>query len=362
MKYLILHDKYARVSSLERLLKTVQENAPDLDIKWELQAEDFSRVPWEEYRPDRSGISRLWLRNRAHEIFNEQGYGIDAIVCYPTKANWREPKTKGWGMDGYYGNYGVMQIRELDENTFEHETDHLADTFDPNIAPMGLVWDKDIVHGRSPSYGTYRKDLGKFYYKTKEGDYSYTLQKIRDLHHKDFAAAIDKRKRLSEKNKATQLIRALLIEIITRLLTKERIRDLSDASIEPPLRDWDKLPRGYKFGEKTFYSNFHLGLDVVVPIGTPIYAPCNGKAEKFIGDKGGNTIWFRPDHNTDFIRFLHLNKFGKLGQVYKGDIIGYSGNTGNSTGPHVHIDISKKQLDLGDTRNFINPENYFKGR
>ncbi len=58
-----------------------------------------------------------------------------------------------------------------------------------------------------------------------------------------------------------------------------------------PLKNWRKIKRGYKFGEKTFYSEHHLGVDYIVPEGTPVFAPCD--CEIIVSGnfpEGGNTF------------------------------------------------------------------------
>jgi len=121
---------------------------------------------------------------------------------------------------------------------------------------------------------------------------------------------------------------------------------------------------GYKFGVKTFYNDFHIGTDKIVPVGTPIYAPTSGKVVSTVnGKEGGNTIQF-VDSNGKLWRFLHLSKFASKGgeEVKPGQIIGYSGNSGAvSSGPHVHIDISNNgKLELNNRANFIDPDAYVK--
>lgn len=127
-----------------------------------------------------------------------------------------------------------------------------------------------------------------------------------------------------------------------------------------PLNKWLVYPRGYKFGQKTFYSDFHLGLDIVCPSGTEIIAWGNLEVSKtLIGAQGGNTIWIKIDGKL--FRCMHLVKPGKVGFYKEGQVIGYTGNTGTSTAPHLHIDISKNgNLELNNHSNFIDPEEYFK--
>ena len=127
-----------------------------------------------------------------------------------------------------------------------------------------------------------------------------------------------------------------------------------------PLSNWNTTRKGYRFGSKTFYSSFHLGVDHITRAGTKIYAPTNGYVKTLYGKQGGNTIHFT---NERLIRFMHLSKFGKKGRVKEGDVIGYVGNTGLSTGSHLHTDVSKKKsLNLSKPHRlyFSNPETYFK--
>ena len=129
-----------------------------------------------------------------------------------------------------------------------------------------------------------------------------------------------------------------------------------------PLQNWNKLKRGYKFKQKTSYTQFHLGLDVIAVKGTPIYAWQDLEITKFlVGVDGGNTIWIRCKNNKRLFRIMHLNEPVKTGKYKEGEIIGYIGSTGRlSTGPHAHIDISKDgTLNLQNINNFEDPEAYF---
>lgn len=124
------------------------------------------------------------------------------------------------------------------------------------------------------------------------------------------------------------------------------------------LDNWFKLKRGYRHGDKTFYSDFHLGVDLIVPIGTPVYAPADGKiTNSFKGSQGGNMLWYEFDKYI--MRVMHLRDLALIGDYKQGSIIGYTGNTGLSTAPHAHIDISYKPFNLNNKLNFIDPELFF---
>lgn len=130
-----------------------------------------------------------------------------------------------------------------------------------------------------------------------------------------------------------------------------------------PLKNWDKLPNGYTFLQKTTYSAAHLGIDKICPVWTEVYAPTNGKLENIlIGNEGGLTAFFK-DINGKLWRFLHLVKVevGKGWTLKEGQTIAFTGNSGLLVGntPHLHLDISiNGKLDLDNLKNFIDPEKY----
>ena len=88
----------------------------------------------------------------------------------------------------------------------------------------------------------------------------------------------------------------------------------------------------------------HNGIDLTVPIGTPIYATGDGKVSKIRLSKSrrgyGNEILI--DHGFGYkTQYAHLSKvLVKRGQkVKRGEIIGQAGNTGGTTGPHLHYEV-----------------------
>jgi murein DD-endopeptidase MepM/ murein hydrolase activator NlpD len=85
----------------------------------------------------------------------------------------------------------------------------------------------------------------------------------------------------------------------------------------------------------------HKGIDLSAPVGTPIYATADGvvgKAAWF----GGYGLYVQLEHGNDLeTRYGHMSRLNVAeGQtVHKGDILGYVGTTGNSTGPHLHYEV-----------------------
>ena len=83
----------------------------------------------------------------------------------------------------------------------------------------------------------------------------------------------------------------------------------------------------------------HEGWDWSVPVGTPVYAVKSGTVILASNSYGnyGRAIAIRHDDGQGTI-YAHLSSFKRLsGRVNEGELIGYSGNTGKSTGPHFHL-------------------------
>lgn len=89
----------------------------------------------------------------------------------------------------------------------------------------------------------------------------------------------------------------------------------------------------------------HKGIDIAAPKGTPVYAASDGKAKVQAGTKGGygNLLDILGDpYNT---RYAHLDGFEVTdgAQVSKGELVARVGNTGRSTGAHLHFEVRDKQ-------------------
>lgn len=94
----------------------------------------------------------------------------------------------------------------------------------------------------------------------------------------------------------------------------------------------------------------HLGLDISAPYGAPVHATANGFVKKVVNSNTGYGRQVYILHGFGFkTRYAHLEKYiVKQGQrIKKGDIIGFVGSTGKSTGSHLHYEVikNKKHLD-----------------
>lgn len=100
------------------------------------------------------------------------------------------------------------------------------------------------------------------------------------------------------------------------------------------------------FGPRTLGGEHetHQGVDISVPEGTPVKAAAAGKVVGAGFDPGGGGNVVTIDHGGGFVsKYMHLSKIDvKVGDTVKqGDEIAESGNTGRSTGPHLHFQLEK---------------------
>ncbi len=98
---------------------------------------------------------------------------------------------------------------------------------------------------------------------------------------------------------------------------------------------------GYRMHPITKKRHLHSGIDFSADVGTPIFAPADGVVE-FAGVKGTYGKFLLIDHSFGFkTAFGHLDNYAVQSGDYvsKGDLIGEVGNTGRSTGSHLHYEI-----------------------
>ena len=123
-----------------------------------------------------------------------------------------------------------------------------------------------------------------------------------------------------------------------------------------PSEGWVTSGFGYRKSPFTGRREFHKGLDISAPVGTPIYAPASGRIV-FKGRKGGYGLYVAMNHGNEYsTNYGHLHDINvKDGQeVKRGEIIGYVGNSGRSTGPHLHYEIRVNGVPVNPERYILN--------
>lgn len=147
-------------------------------------------------------------------------------------------------------------------------------------------------------------------------------------------------------------------EIIEMAMNKEHMLACLPAIQPVSNQDLARTSSGWGWRIHPLYKirQMHTGQDFAAPLGTEVYATADGMIEKVESSKYsgyGNCVVI--NHGFGYrTRYAHLSDFNcRLGQkVKRGNVIGYVGSTGFSTGPHLHYEVEKN----GEK---VNPVNFF---
>ena len=121
---------------------------------------------------------------------------------------------------------------------------------------------------------------------------------------------------------------------------------------------------GYRSDPIYKVAKFHSGMDFASAIGTEVFVTGDGVVEKVENNHWGYGNLITVNHGYGYkTQYAHLSKFAvKVGQkVKRGQIIGYVGNTGKSTGSHLHYEVLKNDEPTDPMHFFFNdlsPEEY----
>jgi len=155
-------------------------------------------------------------------------------------------------------------------------------------------------------------------------------------------------------------------EVFAMAVAHEREIASTPAIMPVNSRNIEFLSSGWGMRIHPIYKvpRFHYGIDVVAPTGTPVYAAADGVVTtvKSLYDGHGKHIVL--DHGFTYkTLYAHLHQFNVAeGQkVKRGDLIGYVGNTGTSTSPHLHYEVHRNGKAINPVHFFIKditPEEY----
>jgi len=135
-------------------------------------------------------------------------------------------------------------------------------------------------------------------------------------------------------------------EILSLAMNKEKmlasipaIMPISNKNLKRTASGW-----GWRIHPVYKIRKFHYGMDFTAPVGTEIYATGDGVVKDLETSRSGYGRCVTIDHGFGYqTLYGHMNEFNvKVGQsVKRGSVIGYVGNSGTSTGPHVHYEVHK---------------------
>jgi murein DD-endopeptidase MepM/ murein hydrolase activator NlpD len=131
-------------------------------------------------------------------------------------------------------------------------------------------------------------------------------------------------------------------------------------------KDLNRIASGFGYRIDPVYKvkKLHAGLDFAAPIGTPIYATANGtvKESSFNGGGYGNHVVINHGYGYETLYGHMVRIKARVGQkVKRGEVIGWVGSTGKSTGPHCHYEVHKNGTPVDPVYFFYNdltPEQY----
>ncbi len=179
---------------------------------------------------------------------------------------------------------------------------------------------------------------------------------------------------ISTANKIDQITKQLYIqsksfdEIIELAKNKKDMLAAIPAIQPVSNKDLSRMASGYGYRIHPIYKTkkLHAGMDFSAKTGTPIYATGDGKIIKVKRSRRGHGNHVIIDHGFGYkTLYAHMSKYTvKRGQkVNRGDIIGYVGNTGMSTAPHLHYEVHKNGKKINPVNFYYNdltPEQYEK--
>jgi murein DD-endopeptidase MepM/ murein hydrolase activator NlpD len=149
-------------------------------------------------------------------------------------------------------------------------------------------------------------------------------------------------------------------EVLKMALNKEQMLASIPAIMPVANEDLKRTASGWGYRIHPIYKvrKMHYGMDFTAPVGTPVYATGDGKVVEVSGSKrsrAGFGLVVKIDHGYGYETvYAHLNAFNvRQGQdVKRGDVIGYVGNSGGSTAPHLHYEVHRNG-------SAVNPQHYY---
>jgi murein DD-endopeptidase MepM/ murein hydrolase activator NlpD len=265
------------------------------------------------------------------------------------------------GLVVLYSNY-FESPRELLLSNEVKEMEYLYQNLNKEVSKL----DNELAHLEHRDDNIYRAVLGaepidKSVREAGVGGVDrYEDIKKKDLVHEDFLIKLHER--------VDKLKRKVYIEsksqddVIALAENKEKLLAAIPAIQPVANRELIALASGFGMRIHPVYKvrKMHTGVDFAAAIGTPIYATADGIIDKLEVSFSGYGKQLEIDHGFGYrTRFAHMHGFAvRYGQkVKRGDLIGYVGETGLSTAPHLHYEVFVNGIHVNPIHYFFNDLN-----
>ncbi|MCE2894221.1 MAG: M23 family metallopeptidase [Flammeovirgaceae bacterium] len=265
------------------------------------------------------------------------------------------------GLVVLYSNY-FESPRELLLSNEVKEMEYLYQNLNKEVSKL----DNELAHLEHRDDNIYRAVLGaepidKSVREAGVGGVDrYEDIKKKDLVHEDFLIKLHER--------VDKLKRKVYIEsksqddVIALAENKEKLFAAIPAIQPVANKELIALASGFGMRIHPVYKvrKMHTGVDFAAAIGTPIYATADGIIDKLEVSFSGYGKQLEIDHGFGYrTRFAHMHGFAvRLGQkVKRGDLIGYVGETGLSTAPHLHYEVFVNGIHVNPIHYFFNDLN-----
>jgi len=191
-------------------------------------------------------------------------------------------------------------------------------------------------------------------------------EQLRDLEDSDLV--IKTARRLDKLSKQLYIQSKSYDQIINKSENKEEMLAALPAIQPISNKDLTRTASGYGWRIHPIYKikKLHEGMDFTAPTGTEVYATGDGVVEEVKSSYRGYGKRVVIDHGYGYkTRYAHLNSFNvrERQKVKRGDVIGFVGNTGLSTAPHLHYEVEKGDKKVNPVHYYFNdltPEQYEK--
>jgi len=193
--------------------------------------------------------------------------------------------------------------------------------------------------------------------RTKELEKQQEIAKVESMEDQEMVASIYKS--ISLLGSRIKVQKASYNEIMKLVNNKEDLLASTPAIQPVSNKDLDRIASGFGYRIDPIYKTIkmHAGLDFTAPQGTPIYATAKGvvKSAGFSEGGYGNHVIISHGYGYETLYGHMVRVKARAGQkVDRGDIIGYVGSTGKSTGPHCHYEVHKNGQKLDPVYFFYN--------